>query len=128
MHRRKRRGFDQVSPKGDRLFLSIQFIFYYYYYYPALPLPGHRKAIELVLSIVTRVLYSHIVLYPRFLLRDRNYSFRGWTSGPPPFPFLFFNFLTVRGLRTPREEPLWPTFRDTYAYYLMRTGVRNNDP
>lgn len=75
-------GILLVGPVNPVCFLR----YYYYYYYTvcrSCSLPGHRKAIELVLSIVTRLYYYNIfvVLYcARFLSRDRNYSFRGRTS------------------------------------------------
>jgi len=57
LHRRKK-GFDRVLPKGRyRSFLSIQFyiIIILFFIFYRMPFVGHRKAIELVLSIVTRL-------------------------------------------------------------------------
>jgi len=58
---REKKGFDRVLPKGRyRSFLSIQFyiIIILFFIFYGMSYPGHRKAIELVLSIVTRfILY-----------------------------------------------------------------------
>lgn len=97
-------------PKGYRSFLSIQFCFFFCPVLLLRAVPGTSEGYRTsFIDCNTFILYSD----PWFLLRDRNYPFRGWTSGPL--------FSTVQGLRTPGEEPLWPEFRDVRSY------ARNNN-
>jgi len=98
----EKKGFDRVLPKGRyRSFLSIQFyiiiiIIQFFFYFLSHAVPGTSKGYRTsFIDCNTFILYCIRGFPPR----DRNYSFRGWTSGPL--------FLTaVDGLRTPREEHL----------------------
>lgn len=105
-------------PKGRyRSFLSIQFyiiIIILFCIFLSHAVHGTSKGYRTsFIDCNTFILYC-VRGFPRW---DRNYSFRGWTSGPL--------FLTVDGLRTPREEPLWPKFREIHIY-AQNNNTKNN--
>jgi len=118
----EKKGFDRVLPKGRyRSFLSIQFyiiiiiLFCVFFFFLSHAVPGTSKGYRTsFIDCNTFILYC----VRGFPLRDRNYSFRGWTSGPL--------FLTVDGLRTPREEPLWPKFREIHILCARNNNTKNN--
>lgn len=114
IHPRKK-GVRSGFAEGPIPVVPVNPVLYYYYFVFYIlwhVVPGTSKGYR-TSFIDCNTFY--IVLYSRFPLWDRNYSFRGWTSGPL--------FLTVRGLRTPREEPLWTKFREIH---VQSNNTKNN--